>query len=206
VVWLALCLLGRAEAEQVLLNGDFEGGATNGVPEGWTRAASTTYVSPLGPSVNWQLFSTSLNRYPPLDVYAGTASLGVYRTDGTRATPVGQGLDFYYFDVLYQTIPVRPSTRYYVRASAAAFVHHNRMDDLDDFWGAGVALRICPGAGVFDDAHAVWQHNFWNCEGDSVWRYGAELRNQLSDSGGNPLPNSFTTTATQHYIQPSLDD
>jgi hypothetical protein len=202
---LSLGLPANSHAAEVLVNGDFEAGVVNGVPEGWTNVVGTAYVSPdgTGRRIPWQVFMTPLNQYPPLDAYAGAQSLGVCRTDGVRAVPVGQGLDFYYFNVLYQTIPVQSATRYYVKVGAAAFVHHNRMDDLDDWWGAGVALRICPGIGVYTDARAVWQHNFWNGEGDSFWRHGPVLENQLSVND-NPLPNSFLTSASQTHITFSI--
>lgn len=197
VICAAVCAATCCHAVQVLTNGDFEGGATGGVPNGWTKVAGTTY-SCSGYTAEWRVFTTPMNNYPSLDVYAGTASLGAYRTDGFRCSPVGYGLEFYEWNVLYQTVPVNPNTTYYVRASAAAFTHHDRMNDLEDFWGAGIGLRICLGAGIygsdrFDDGAVVWKHNFWNLEGDSFWRYYSELTNQKDDGGGSPLPNSFYT-------------
>lgn len=186
-----------ASAVQVLVNGDFEGGSTGGVPNGWTKATSTIY-SCNNYTADWRLFSSNatMNNYPPLDVYAGTYSLGAYRVDGPRCPPPGPGLSFFEYNVLYQTIPVNPNTTYYVRASGAAFVHHDRWGDLEDFWGAGAEFRICPGAGNYNTDERVWCHGFWNWEGESCWCYYPELKNQLSQGAAN----RFTTGPTQTSI------
>lgn len=202
IAGMVCALLGAAvgsHAVQVLTNGDFEGGATSGVPSGWTRVPSTTY-SCRGYTADWQLFSTSLNNYPTLDVYAGNYSLGAYRVDGYRCQLTRPGLEFYEWNVLYQTITVSPNTTYRVKASAAAFVHHHRMHDIEDFWGAGIELRICPGAGVYDGQSRVWSHAFWNWEGDSFWRYYPELKNQISHNAAN----TFTTSSSQTSITFSI--
>lgn len=187
-------------AAQVLVNGDFEGGETGGVPNGWTKATWTTY-SCRGYTADWRLFSSTMNNYPPLDVYAGDKSLGVFRTDGSRCDPVSPNMAFYEYNVLYQNIPVELVTRYYVRCSAAVFTHHDRAGDLEDFWGSGVAVRICRGANSFLDADVVWEHGFWNWEGDSFWRYYPELRNQKGgEQGRNYIDTSFYNTVTFSII------
>ncbi len=188
-----LVLSACSNAAQVITNGDFEAGSSGGTPTGWTKVTSTVY-SCTGRTCDWQLFSSTLNNYPPLDPYAGTWSLGVYRVDGQRCVHSNPGLDFYEFNVLYQVIPVSPGSTYDVRASAAVFTHHHRMGDLEDFWGSGIAMRICNGSGVYADASAIWQHSFWNWEGESFWRYYPELKNQLSDGYGGALPNRITAT------------
>lgn len=198
-VCITVILCAPISATQVLTNGDFEGGLTGGVPSGWTLVSSSVY-SHDGYTANWQLFSDSLNAYPPLDVYAGNHSLGVYRTDGEQRNIPRPGLEFYEFNVLYQNIPVSPNTTYYVKVSAAAFVHHDRMRDTEDFWGAGVGLRICPGSGQYSRSTAVWEHGFWNWEGDSFWRYYPELKNQT----GSAPANKFTTGPTQTSITFSI--
>lgn len=189
------CLASSAGAVQVLVNGDFEGGVTNGTPNGWTRVPASTY-SYSNYTADWQVFSTGLNNYPPSDRYAGNNSLGVYRTDGIQHNTARTGLEFYEFDVLYQNIAVNPNTTYYVRAGAAAFTHHDRMGDLEDFWGSGIDLRICSGADTYASTSVLWSHGFWNNEGDSFWKYYPELKSSRG--------NSFTTGSTQTNITFSI--
>gem|GEM_PF-4892494 len=200
-VFTLLSFAAGSFAVQVLTNGDFEGGSTGGVPNGWIKAAATTY-SCNNYTADWRLFSSNaiMNNYPPLDVYAGTYSLGVYRVDGQRCPPAGPGLDFYEYNVLYQNIPVLPNTTYYVKASGAVFVHHDRWGDLEDFWGAGAEFRICPGSDNYNRDQRVWCHGFWNWEGESFWCYYPELKNQVAPNA----PNRFTTGPNQTSITFSI--
>lgn len=200
LLFAALCvaLTAPCEGVQVLKNTGFEDGLVGGVPKDWTNAAWTNYsCAGHAPSL-WQLYSTGLNNYPPLDVYAGSYSLGTFRVDGDRCPPVDTSkLEFFEYNVLYQNIQVTPNTTYRVKASAAVFVHHDRADDLEDIWGAGINLRICPNADNFlDSANTIWSHSFWNWEGDSFWRYYPELKNQAYHNA----PNTFTTGSTQTWV------
>lgn len=198
-VCAALCAAAPVYAVQVLVNGDFESGATGGVPNGWTLESSTVYAHD-SYVANWQLFSDTLNNYPPLDAYDGDWSLGAYRVDGAQHNTTRPGLAFYEFNVLYQNVPVEPDTVYYVKVSAAVFAHHDRMGDIEDFWGAGLALRICPGAGQYSQWYAVWRHDFWNWTGDSFWQYYPTLKNQTSSGA----PNRFTTGPSQTSVTFSI--
>lgn len=196
---VTLCAAAPVCAVQALTNGNFESGAAGGVPNGWTLAASTVYAYD-SYAANWQLFSNTLNNYPPLDAYDGGWSLGAYRVDGGQRNTARPGLEFYEFNVLYQNIPVNPNTTYYVKVSAAVFVHHDRMGDIEDFWGAGIALRICPGSGQYSRSAAVWDHGFWNWEGDSFWRHYPTLTNQITHNA----PNRFTTGPSQTSVTFSI--
>ena len=199
------CAATGALATPRLTNGDFEGSFANNVPQGWTEPTSpeVTYTCN-GYVAEWQNYSTTLNGYPPLDVYAGTKSLGTFRADGVRVE--GTNCPWpgpnYEVNILYQNIAVNPSTIYYVKVSAAVFLHHDRQGDYEDYWGEGASLRICAGANVIGsesdtDTAVVWRHSFWNWEGDSFWRYYPTVRNQRY---GESSHNYFTTGPSQTSV------
>lgn len=179
-------------AAQCLINGDFEGAWVDGNPAGWKKYIPSVYCYS-GYTADWQLFSDNLNGYPSLEPYAGRQSLGVYRVDGFQYNIARPQLEFYEFNVLYQYVKVEPSTTYNVKVGAAVFVHHDRMGDLDDFWGSGISLRICPDWNNHSQAISFWRHDFTNSEGDSFWRYYPDLNN----TNGT---NTFTTGPSQTAI------
>lgn len=192
IVVLVLSAVPGFGSGNCLINGDFEGAWVDGNPAGWKKLVHSVYCYS-GYTADWQLFSDSLNGYPPLDVYSGRKSLGIYRVDGFQYNIARPQLEFYEFNVLYQYVKVEPNTTYNLKVSAAVFIHHDRMGDLDDFWGSGISLRICPDWNNHSQGIAFWRHDFVNSEGDSFWRYYPDLNNTSGT-------NTFTTGPSQTAI------
>lgn len=173
VVLLGAC---RVSADYFVEDGDFETGALS---------AAWTEMSPHYPGAPTTVFNGRFEEnYPMLEPFAGAYGCAWKRSDGVHNWPGHDSTQPSGY--IRQTWTVEAGL-YPVNVSGAVLVHHDRIGQPEDWWGAGIRMRLYQGG--TDQRHVKWQHEFWPHEGDSYWRYYEQIDNQLPGSEGNNTLN-----------------